>query len=94
MNDISPIRSQHLSVSRVSASQSASLDATTASSTNTRPTDSVELSDTAHLMAQLKAMPDVREDLVANVKAAIADGSYLSDSKIEGAIDGLLEDLG
>lgn len=55
--------------------------------------DRVEVSEQARLLGQLSELPEVREDLVARVKAEIAAGTYITDEKISGAVDSLLEDL-
>ena len=58
----------------------------------TRATDRLELSGAGHLLQSLKTN-DVRGDKVASVKAQIANGTYESDHKLDGAIDKLLDDL-
>ena len=59
----------------------------------TRPADRVDLSDQSRLLSRLASLPDIRQDLVDRVKAEIAAGNYVTDDKIEVAVDGLLEDL-
>jgi anti-sigma28 factor (negative regulator of flagellin synthesis) len=54
--------------------------------------DKVELSGMSQLMATLKKN-DVRADKVAEIKAQIANGTYDEDKKLDGALDGLLDDL-
>jgi negative regulator of flagellin synthesis FlgM len=54
--------------------------------------DKVELSGVSHLMAALKKN-DIRADKVAEIKAQIANGTYDEDKKLDGALDGLLDDL-
>ncbi len=55
--------------------------------------DRVELSRHAVLLDRLRQLPDVRTDLVAEVRDAIADGSYETDDKLTAAVEGLLPDL-
>ena len=55
--------------------------------------DKVELSGMSQLMATLKKN-DIRADKVAEVKAQIANGTYDEEGKLDGALDGLLDDLG
>jgi len=55
--------------------------------------DRVELSRHAVLLDRLRQLPDVRTDLVAEVRDAIADGSYETDDKLTAAVEGLLRDL-
>ncbi len=56
--------------------------------------DRLELSGMSHLMSTLKANGDVRTEKVADIKAQIEAGSYDADgSKLDGSLDGLLDDL-
>lgn len=55
--------------------------------------DRVELSEHAHHLDAIRAMPDVRMAKVEAIKAAIANGTYESPEKLQSAIDGLLRDL-
>jgi flagellar biosynthesis anti-sigma factor FlgM len=60
----------------------------------TRASDRVELSGLSPLLTTLKNN-DVRVDKVAQIKAQIEAGSYdTNDQKLNGALDGLLDDLG
>ena len=61
--------------------------------TGGRAGDRVELSDQARLLNQLRSLPPVREGLVDRVRSEIADEAYLTDAKLDVAIDRLLEDL-
>lgn len=55
--------------------------------------DRVELSRHALLLDRLRQLPDVREDLVDEVRTAIGAGTYETDEKLTAAIVGLLPDL-
>ncbi len=55
--------------------------------------DRVELSQHAVLLDRLRQLPDVREDLVDEVRKAIADGTYQTDDKLTAAVEGLLPEL-
>lgn len=57
------------------------------------PGDRVELSSHAVLLDRLRQLPDVRADLVSDVRAAISDGTYETDEKLNAAVARLLEDL-
>ncbi len=61
--------------------------------TATRGEDQVELSNTAQLLSKLHGLPEVRQDLIDRVRAAIADGSYETQDKTDAAIDSLLDDI-
>lgn len=54
-------------------------------------TDEVQLSDMAQAQSQENA--PIREDLVRHVKAEIADGSYMTDAKLDTVIDRLHREL-
>ena len=64
----------------------------TDASTPTRASDRLELSGAGHLLQSLKSN-DVRGDKVSSIKAQIANGTYDSDDKLDGAIDKLLDEL-
>jgi len=55
-------------------------------------TDKLELSEAAQERLQPDPMP-VRTELVERVRAEIAAGTYLSDDKLDGAIDRLREEV-
>jgi hypothetical protein len=60
---------------------------------NGRAGDRVELSLRARMLDRLRQLPEVRADLVAAVKGAIASGTYETPERIEIAAERLLEDL-
>jgi negative regulator of flagellin synthesis FlgM len=81
--------SRTAAVSSVAApSQARSIDSTAGASA----TDSVELSDTARLYANLPDQP-IRADKVAEIRQQLADGSYLHPDKLDAAVEGLFRDL-
>ncbi len=55
--------------------------------------DRVELSEHARWLDALRALPAIRADKVAQIKAAIANGTYETDDKLNVAIDRLLSDI-
>ncbi len=55
--------------------------------------DRVELSDSARLMSRLTQTSDVRNDLVASVRAMIRAGTYETPEKLDAAAEKLLADL-
>lgn len=57
--------------------------------------DSVELSsDVGKYLSILKSKSgDVRHDKVASVRAQIEAGTYDTDDKLDGSLDGLLDDI-
>lgn len=58
-----------------------------------RPSDRIEVSDRARYLAKLERLPEVRQNLVEQVKRDIASGAYDDEAKIEAAADKLAEDL-
>ncbi len=58
-----------------------------------RAGDRVELSTHARLLDRLLRLPDVRDELVASVRHAIADGTYQTPEKLDIAVQQLLEEL-
>jgi anti-sigma28 factor (negative regulator of flagellin synthesis) len=54
--------------------------------------DRVELSGVGHLLGALKTN-DIRADKVASVKAQIDAGTYEDDTKLDTAVNRLLDDL-
>lgn len=58
-----------------------------------RPSDRVELSDRARLLNKLINLPDVRRDLVDEVRRSIEAGTYDTPERLDGALNGLADDL-
>lgn len=56
--------------------------------------DQLDISHEADFASQVKEIPDIRADRVAQIKAQIADGSYLSDDKLDLALERLLDEIG
>ena len=83
---ISQVSSQSMQLRAVAALRhTAASKSASATSAAPRPADSVELSDTAKALSSaaqtVAGATDVREDRVAAIKAAIANGTYSVDSK-------------
>ena len=56
--------------------------------------DEVNISDTARLVEQAKAAPDIRQDKVQSLRAQIASGTYETPDKLDGAVSRLLDEIG
>ena len=56
-------------------------------------TDELQLSPAAELASKLSEIPDIRWDRVNSIKAAIADGTYMTDDKMNVALDQLLDEI-
>jgi negative regulator of flagellin synthesis FlgM len=50
------------------------------------PRDQLEISTAGQLLDQLSQNPDVRSERLAQIKQAIADGTYDTDEKLEAAL--------
>lgn len=57
------------------------------------PVDTVDLSERARLLDALRSQPDFRADVVDRVKGEIEQDTYLTDEKLDKALDALLDDL-
>lgn len=58
------------------------------------PTDELELSATGKMLDQLSQNPDVRQERIAAIKAAIENGTYDTDAKLEAALSKMFDTLG
>ena len=55
--------------------------------------DELEISPEANLVSQVRDLPDIRADRVAEVRAQIADGAYETDEKLDIALGRLLDEI-
>jgi negative regulator of flagellin synthesis FlgM len=55
--------------------------------------DRLELSGVQQYLSVLKSQSGVRADLVASVRDQIEKGTYITEDKIDAAVEGLLNDL-
>lgn len=55
--------------------------------------DAVEISYEARLMQKVRNMPDVRADKIRRIKEEIASGTYITQEKLDAALEKLLQDL-
>jgi hypothetical protein len=58
-----------------------------------RGSDKVELSQAGRLLARVRAMPEVRGDVVEAIREQIARGSYVTEDRLGQALDNLVEDF-
>lgn len=56
--------------------------------------DQVDISDAARLVEQTRAVPEIRVDRVAALRAQIAEGTYETQQKLEIAVERLLDEIG
>ncbi|MGE0605839.1 MAG: flagellar biosynthesis anti-sigma factor FlgM [Pirellulales bacterium] len=55
--------------------------------------DDVQISDTAQLISRIHDLPEIRADRVNQIRSALANGTYLSDDKLDVALDRLLAEI-
>jgi flagellar biosynthesis anti-sigma factor FlgM len=60
---------------------------------DTRETDTVEISDSARYLNEIRKLPDMREEKVRAAREAIAAGRFETAERIDGTVDRLLEEL-
>ena len=56
--------------------------------------DELHISDAAQFVGQVRDLPDVRADKVAQIKAQIANGTYETEHKLDVALGRLLDEIG
>ena len=56
--------------------------------------DTVEISDSARYLGEIKKLPDIRADKVQQARDLIAAGQYETPARINGTVDRLLQELG
>jgi len=56
-------------------------------------TDELHLSPAAEMASRMSEIPDIRWERVNSIKAAIADGTYMTDDKVNVAVERLLDEL-
>ncbi len=60
---------------------------------NSIPVDRVEISQIARLMSEATLLPEVQAEKIAQVKAQIEAGTYITPEKMDIAVERLLQDL-
>jgi flagellar biosynthesis anti-sigma factor FlgM len=56
--------------------------------------DELSISDAARFLESANSLPDVRHDLVRDIRAAIAEGRYETGDKLDAAVSRLLDEIG
>lgn len=93
MSEINPIgQPNNAALAKVAARRSAAAQEQAAAAPP-RSGDKVELSTQARLLDQLSRIPEVRTDLVQQVRSEIDAGTYETPERLEATLDALLEDL-
>jgi len=55
--------------------------------------DTVEISDTARYLGEIKRLPEIRQDKVQAARDAIAAGAYETPERLDGTVNALLKEL-
>ncbi|MCE9604804.1 MAG: flagellar biosynthesis anti-sigma factor FlgM [Planctomycetia bacterium] len=79
-------------VQSLSAPHSRKIDAPQTTS-SAQPQDEVQISSAASFIDQVHQVPDIRQDRVAAIKAAIADGTYETSGKLDAALNAFLDEI-
>lgn len=58
------------------------------------PSDQVDISSAGQMLDAIRDLPDIRQERVDQLRAAIASGAYETADKLEGAIERLLDEIG
>ncbi|MDA7980343.1 MAG: flagellar biosynthesis anti-sigma factor FlgM [Pirellulales bacterium] len=56
--------------------------------------DEVSISDVGLLLEKTQSLPEVRQERVDAIRAALADGTYDVNGKLGQAVDNLLDEIG
>ena len=56
-------------------------------------TDELQLSPAAEMAGKMSDIPDIRWDRVNSIRAQIADGTYMTDDKLDTALSRLLDEI-
>ena len=59
----------------------------------TLTTDRVEFSQQAQLLEKIHQLPDVRQDKIDAVKDAISNNTYLTDDKLDVAVNRMIDEM-
>jgi len=79
-------------VDATSRQQSRPERAELAESRSERGEDRVEVSSLARLLQRLREVPDIREELVDRVRSQIESGTYLTDERLDAAVDAMIDE--
>lgn len=55
--------------------------------------DELQISDAGNLIDQVRSLPDIRQDRVAQIRESIAAGTYLTPDKLDSAVERLLDEV-
>ena len=55
--------------------------------------DTVQISDTARYLSEIKKLPEIRQDKVSAARTAIEAGTYETPQKLDATVNALLNEL-
>jgi flagellar biosynthesis anti-sigma factor FlgM len=58
------------------------------------PSDQLDISSAGQMLDSIRDLPEIRHERVQALRAAIADGTYETADKLDGAIEHLLDEIG
>ena len=97
MSNISSVGRGNVSPNSIQQSNAAmrygQADRTDEAAAGRRGTDRVDLSEHAGFMNKIRDLPPVREDKIAAAKAALEDPDYISDDRLDTALDRMIDEL-
>jgi negative regulator of flagellin synthesis FlgM len=64
-----------------------------APSSDVRGADQLDISPEADIVSRMRDIPDIRAERVAEIRAAIAAGTYETADKLEAAVGRLLDEI-
>ncbi len=78
----------------IAAPHSAHANRPTTSAASAPIQDEVQISSQGEIMSRMSDIPEIRHDKVQALRAAIAQGTYDTDEKLNVALDRLLDEIG
>lgn len=78
----------------ISAPHRGRVDSAPQTTSVSQGSDQLDISDAGRVMNMLSEIPDIRQDRVNQLRAAIAGGRYETDDKLGAALDRLLDEIG
>jgi negative regulator of flagellin synthesis FlgM len=77
----------------LSAPHTSRAPAASASTGSNSVSDQLEISTAGQFADRLSQIPDIRQDRVSQIKAAIANGTYETDDKLSTALSRMLDEI-
>ncbi len=66
----------------------------TPSSQPAAPTDQLDISQEADMVSRMRDIPDIRQELVSQIRSQIEAGTYETEQRLSGAVDRLFDEIG